>query len=153
MKAKWVADGNRHLPDTHATRVAEPGPGQRAGVDAEHSEIGMRIVADEVPAGRAPVGQRHRQLTDLVNDMTVRQHEAVRREDDARTASPLALDPHDSGADGLDGVHDCRRIRVEQFVIILLAKWTGSHSPIVGIGHGWHITRTGWGQTAWGQTP
>lgn len=145
MKAERVADGNRHLPDAHSAGVAKTSPGQRAGVDAEHSQVGMRIVADEIAASRAPVRQGHRELWGPVNDVTVRQYEAVRREDNARTASPLSLDTDDRRADCLDGADNGRRVRVEQFVIIGLAKWTGSHRPIVGIGHAPDITRTGGG--------
>jgi len=68
----------------------------------------MRVVADKVPARGVAVRLRHREVTGLVNNVTVGQHEPVWGEDDARAASAFALDPYDGRADCLDHVNDCR---------------------------------------------
>jgi hypothetical protein len=99
------------------------------------------IVTDEIAARFPPIGQRDRKLVRAVDHVTVREHEPIRREDHTRTTATPALYSNDSGGNGLDCVHDSRRIRVEQFVVVGLAEWSGGHDTILGIEVRPHITR------------
>ena len=133
VKAERVADRNRDLSDAHATRIAEARPWERARIDPQNREVGVWIVADEIAARFPPIRQRDRELVRAVDHVTVREHEPIGRENHTRTTATPALYSNDSGGNGLDRVHDSRRIRVEQFVIVGLAKWSGGPDTILGI--------------------
>jgi hypothetical protein len=68
----------------------------------------MRVIADQIAPGSPAIRQSHGELIGLVNNVAVRQDEAVGSEDDAGSATVLALNPYDGWAYRLDGMHDSR---------------------------------------------
>jgi hypothetical protein len=82
----------------------------------------MRIVSHEITTSLTTVGQRDRQLIRAMDDVTVREHETVGREDHTRATTTSALYANDSRGDGLDCVNYGRRIRIEQLIVVGLAK-------------------------------
>jgi hypothetical protein len=143
MKSERVADRDCNLSDTYTTRIAEPGPRKRARIDPENRQVGVRIVADQIAPYLATIRQRDRELVRAMDDVAVRQHKAVGREDHTRAAASPALDSNDGRGNGLNCLNDGRRIRIEQFVVVAVAKWSGGHDTILGIDVGPHITRMG----------
>jgi hypothetical protein len=100
--------------------------------DANHRKVGIRIVADDVALERLPIGKMHRQAAAVVDDVTVGEDQAVRREHEPRprslataptppplrpAASPRHIDLHHRRRDAFDRTHDRRRIRIQQLAI------------------------------------
>jgi hypothetical protein len=122
VEAERVANRNGDLSDAHAPRIAKTRPRKRARVDPENGKVGVRIVSHEITARLAAIGQRDRQLVRPMDDVTVGEHETVGREDHTRATTTSALYANDSRGDGLDCVNDGRRIRIEQLIVVGLAK-------------------------------
>ena len=98
-----IPDRDGDLPHSHASRIAEPRPRQR-GIDTQDGEVGARILADEIRAKRATVGEHHLQPRRTVDDVVICQDETVRCKDDAGAGALVAaVDIDDGGTDGLDG--------------------------------------------------
>jgi hypothetical protein len=73
----------------------------------------MRVTPNQLGADRATVRQHCRDPIAGLDDVIVREDEAVRREDDAGSAAAPGFDAHDRGADLLDRLNDGFRIRIE----------------------------------------
>ena len=102
-------------PGRKRRRVAERRGGELWRGDAQHRQVGVRIVADEIGAEHPAVGERHRDFVAAGDDVAVGQDEAVGREDESRSrpaaARRLAARPRLRGRDvhlddgGPDALH------------------------------------------------
>jgi hypothetical protein len=102
---------------------AEPAPGEVAGADLEHGEVGMRIVTDDGRRSRATVGQRHLDRGRAPRHMVVGDEIAVGGDDEARSRSLAAearrlrsfdAQVRDRGRDRGNRRGDSLRVGVEQ---------------------------------------
>jgi hypothetical protein len=86
--AERIADGDGHLSHLQGGGIAELHIGQRGGrADAQHRQVRVRIVADQVSAEAGVVVQAHRNLIGALDHVAVGQQIAVGREQKARTAA------------------------------------------------------------------
>ena len=140
IEAVWVSDGNCHLTDADVLRVAESRPWQSRAVDAKNGEVRVGIGTDAIGRQRPAVRQRDgdssvasavsRTRTVVVwsHNMTVRQDEAIRREDHTGAAAPLPFDADDGWPNLFDGMDDGIGIGVQQRAVIVLVDWViGQH--------------------------
>ena len=75
FEAEGIADGDHELPDAHLPGIAERHMGQAVAMDAQHGEIGVRIVADEIGRQRAAIHQRRHDAGGAVDHMAVGEQE------------------------------------------------------------------------------
>ena len=101
--------------------------GKLGCIDSDHSEVSVRIVADELRRTIAAIRDVHHDPGGMMDDMAVGQNEAVRRDHKSGSASGniprpvfdalLDLDVHNSRRDPRDCAYDRTRIFVEQQII------------------------------------
>src|SRR5688500_12031643 len=122
LEAVGVADGDGHLADAQAVRIAEGGGGELLGVvalDAEDGEVGGGIGADDFDLEAAAVGRDGFELAGVLDDVVVGEDVAVRGQEEAGAGAAdfegtaagahLAEDGDvddggaDAGDDGADG--------------------------------------------------
>jgi hypothetical protein len=131
LVAEWIADRDHELPDAQRRGAAERRVGEAAAGEPQHSDVSLRIVADQRGRHFAAVGQRGAQLGRAVGDVTVRQQIAVRcvehaGADAARPAARANRDTHDSRAHAVERLCDDIRIGIES------VKHAGIFAPPVG---------------------
>ena len=123
LEAIGAADRDSDLAHSDGCGIAEPAPRNVADAHLEHGEIGIRVVADDVCARGASIGQRDFDRCGACGDVTVRDEVSVRRDQESRSSallptarSPLAFDTHvrNGGRDERDRSRDGLRIRVEK---------------------------------------
>ncbi len=144
VEAVGVPDGHGDLSDADAPRIAEPRPRERRRAKTQHGKVAVNIATDDHRAERPAVRQRRGERRAAVDDVVVRQHEAVRREDYAGAAGVRCLDADHGRADRLDAVNDGLGIGVEQLDIRrLFERSAGGHGPMLAAEPGPRITQTG----------
>ena len=89
LEAVRVADRQGELADAHLLRVAQRGRDEVPGVDADHGQVGLGVVADQVGLVLAAVGQRDLEPLGPVDDVAVGQDVSARGEDESRAAPPV----------------------------------------------------------------
>ena len=122
FEAERIADRDHELPAPQPLRVAERRGRERdRRVDAHQRKVGVGIVADDARREAAPLGGHQLDARRAAHHVTVGQHQAVGRDDDARAgararriAAVPDVDAHDRRADAVDHVGDRRRIGIEQ---------------------------------------
>jgi len=117
-EAERIADRDDQLPGAQRRRIAERRVGQIRCVDAQHGQVGMRIVADQRRGKLAAVEERDPNPLRLVNHVAVGENEAVGRKNEAAAVAAAAsitdLDADDRRADALGRLRNRLRIRVER---------------------------------------
>ena len=137
LEAERVADRDRELADARRERAVDrqvrPACRSAARIDAHEREVGRRIVADDAaPSTVSPVGVRTRIASRARDDVAVRHHVAVGRDDEAgaRAAAAAALAPTsrltDRGPGALDHADHGARVRVEQVASSDSARGVGA---------------------------
>ena len=125
LESVRAADRDDDLTWPQRSRVAQHAPGQIASVGADNGDVRVAILADGATFEVPSVGQVHVDLRGVLDHMTVREDEAVGREDQAGSRShPLAAAPlrrhvqfDDRRTDEIDGADHRSRVGIEQFVI------------------------------------
>jgi hypothetical protein len=95
LEPEGITERHHQLARRQSRRVAEERGDQVAGAHAQHGEIGVRVVANQI--GRQPpaIEQCHVDAFALGHDMTVGENQPVVREDEPRAAgAPADLDIH-----------------------------------------------------------
>src|SRR5207247_9998345 len=87
LEAERIPDRDDDLTDAERRRVAQWCGDQRRGVDAQNREIGLWIIADQLRAQPASIGECHLGFGCAVGHMAVRENEAVRCERESRSVS------------------------------------------------------------------
>ncbi len=90
LQARWAANGDHELASAQAVGVAQPRGGKLFAIgrrDAQHGDIRLRVVADDLAGSIAPVGQRHLNTLGAVHHMAIGEDVAVGGEDDARASA------------------------------------------------------------------
>src|SRR5262249_28448291 len=87
LKAEWISDRDHKLTHTQILRVGQAHVSKLRRIDSNHSEIGVRIVARHLRRIFASIRQIYSNRICRVNDMTVRQNESVRRDDETRAVA------------------------------------------------------------------
>ncbi len=113
-----------------------------ARLDADHGQVGIGIVAHELPAEPLAAGEGGVDASGAVDDVAVGEDEAVRREGEPRAltghfaprpAPPLDALPHldadDGPADGLRRANDGPRIGVEDLLLLLSLQGHALRTP------------------------
>src|SRR5437773_4639308 len=123
LETERIANRYCHLPDAQAFGIGQTYMGELGCIDPDHSEISVGIVADELCRTIAAIREVHHDPGGIMDDMTVGQNEAVRRDHKSRSASGniprpsfgalLDLAVHNSGRDPRDCAYDRTRIFVE----------------------------------------
>ena len=112
FEAEGVAEGDRQLARLDRARVAEHRRDEVAARNAQHGEVGVRVVAGHDTAKAAPVEERNVDFIGAVHHVRIGEHEAVGGGDEARAAArpPAAapdVDADHGGAGAFDGArHD-----------------------------------------------
>src|SRR2546426_4368664 len=91
LKAVRVTDRDDQLPDTNPLRLAKLRRDQIRRIDSDHPEICIWIVAHQIRLVLVTVWQSHFDFLSAMNHMAVRENEAIRREDESRTAAATFL--------------------------------------------------------------
>ncbi len=139
-----VSERDRERTDAHVARVAERRRNEVARGDADDGEVGVGIVADDGTRKRAAVEQRDVERARVVDDVAVRDEEAVGREHEPRAAAAPAargdLDVDDGRTSGFDRGRDGMRVCVERVEFVALV------GNIVDHGGAQPVTRRGDGE-------
>lgn len=116
LESVRAADGDGDLSDADGIRVAQPRMGEPRGVDANHRQIRFRVFANHGGIEHQTVREPHFKFDPAVNDVAVRENEAVRRDDKTGAAASgfglgLAMgfvnaNVHHRRTDGLDHTGD-----------------------------------------------
>ena len=83
MEAVRIPYRYHDLTDAKPTRVAKPGPRQRCPGHTDDREVCVGVSADEYRRRRPPIGKRYAQRSPALDDVTVGEREAIRRENHA----------------------------------------------------------------------
>ena len=107
-----------------------------AGMNADHSQVGLGIVADLGSLVRAAVGQRDLKVLRAMDDVAVGQDVAARREDKPRAASPrlpaapglaeARLDMNNRWPHAFRRTHNGPGIGVQEFRVIVIDRVRGA---------------------------
>ena len=111
--------------DANGARIAEARPRQRCAGGKRRPndrEVGVGIAADDIGAKRSAIGQRHREARRTMDDVAVREDEAVRGEDDTGPAAALGVDLHDRRPNHVDRLNHRTRVRVEEIVVVRVVR-------------------------------
>src|SRR5207248_11490957 len=117
-----VADRYRHLPNAQAFGIGQTYMGELRCIDPHHREISVGIVADELRRTIAAIRDVHHDPGGMMDDMAVRQNEAVRRDHKSGSASAnispifdalLDLNVHNSRRDPRNCAYDRTGILIE----------------------------------------
>ena len=99
----------------------------RAGIGAQQRQIGVGIFAKQARFDHPAFAVGQAEFAPALDHMAVGQHEAVRRDDDARTDAArgpaigillLGLDPHHGGADAIGNADHGMGIGIEDRGIV-----------------------------------
>jgi hypothetical protein len=82
LKAEWVSDRDDELTRTEIRGSTELDDRKRTRTDAEQREIGVGIVPEHIRVMAASISRRHVQMLGARHHMTVRQDQAIGREDE-----------------------------------------------------------------------
>ncbi len=89
-EAERIAHRDRDLPDSQLAGFAQFDVRQRFGrADAQHREVAVGIVADEIGVELRAVRERHADLRRAVHDVAIRQQITVGREDETRAGAAV----------------------------------------------------------------
>jgi hypothetical protein len=141
LEAERVADRDRELPDHEPARVAELDRLYDRLREADHREVGRRVVAHELARDRLAVVGDRRELARAVHDVAVGEDEAVGREDEARAradrlAAPAAgvahLQLQHRRAHARDHAGHRLRVGVEQRAVVRSGSHGAPWSPSRG---------------------
>src|SRR6185369_7048981 len=92
LKTVGVADCDHQLTDTNQMRVTKTGRNQVRRVDADHREVGIRIVTDELCLESPSIHESHIDLACAMDDVAIGKNESVGRKDKSGpTACRFAL--------------------------------------------------------------
>jgi len=87
-EAERVPYGDGDLPDTQLAGFTQFDVRQRVGrADAQHREVAVRIVADEIGVEFRAVRERHADMRRAMHNVAIRQQITVGREDETRTGA------------------------------------------------------------------
>ena len=89
LESQRIADGDDHLADAQRRGITQRSRDLCGGVDPQHRQIGVRIVADESGMQPAAVGKRDVGLGSAVRNVTIREYETVGCEDESRSMALL----------------------------------------------------------------
>ena len=106
-------------------RIAERRRDQIRRGDAQHGEIRVRIVTDEVRHEIPTVRQRHADRFAPCDDVTVGENQAVGREDESR-AGAAGVHLHDGRTDHVDGRHHRANTRHDSVTVDINSLRTSS---------------------------
>jgi hypothetical protein len=94
-------------------------------MSAEHGEVGRRIASDDNRRRASSIDERDAHGLRTLNDVLVREHIPIGRDDDAGAGAtaralrvisiPADVHADDRGTDLIDGTDDRARVRVERF--------------------------------------
>ena len=118
-EAERIADRDDELPDAQPRRAPERGVRRRRRVHSDDGEIRVRIGADDAGRVGRSVAQRNLEVARATDDVRVREHVAVGREDEPRSA-PLFARARDADDGGAHLRHHARHgigVRVERRVV------------------------------------
>ena len=122
LEAVRIPDRDRELPDAHLARGPEHGRGRRSAAQANHRDIGVRIVADEIGLAARAVGERRADAARAVHHVAVGEEKPIRRKSEARAAAAAPVERDFEMRDGrryrIDRADHRDRIGVEQAAII-----------------------------------
>ncbi len=106
--AERIADGEHHVADLQRVGIAEIGRGEAlaAVLDAQHGEIGARILEDEIGVEFALVGESDLDLVRILDDVIVGDDEAGGVDDDAGAQRALDLLARAAGAAAKEAAED-----------------------------------------------
>jgi hypothetical protein len=119
LEPEWVADRRDELADAQLRRTPEDGMKMPGAAQAQHGQIGVRIVADQLGADDPAVGQRGLEHGGTGYDMAVGERVPVGRKHDARAlpdrpaVRPLPANMDDRRSGALVGADDLRGIGIE----------------------------------------
>ncbi len=124
LKTERVTNGDCDLTDAQCFRIGQPHVGKLRRINANHGEIGIRIVSDKLGARFTAVGKVDHNFARTMHDVAVGQNKTVRRDDESRAAAAArAVGPrfnvHHRRRDPVNRTDDGARIFVEQSDIIL----------------------------------
>jgi hypothetical protein len=133
MKAVWIPNRNRDLPNANRARVGQRRESQRRALDADshYRKIGMRVAADQVRACGSAIRQDRLEAARPADHVIVCEDQAVRAEDDTRAAAAIGVDAHDRRRNEIDGTCDGLGIGVEQAGIVGKGVGPREHDSIV----------------------
>ncbi len=122
LEAVRVADRDRELADAQAARRPERRGRKAARPDADHRDVGVRIIADDVRVVARAVREARADRFDPMDHVAVGQDQAVRGEHEpgaraaalAPAARLLDLEVGNGGPDALGGSNDRPGVGVEQ---------------------------------------
>ena len=129
LETVGTADGDRNLANPHGLQTAETRVNEMGRVDAQDGEVRVRIIADQGRGEHPSVRQGDFDFVGRVDDVAVRENEAIRRDDKTRSAAarvrPLvSLAPgtphanvHHGWLNFLDDARNGLGIGVEQFSV------------------------------------
>jgi len=125
LEAIRIADRDRKLPDAHRARGTQRHRRQPRGADADHRDVGVRVLADEIRVVGVPVGKARADGARAVHHVAIGEQQPVGREREARAAALAALHLHfevrHRRRDNLGGMHYRIRIGIEQGFVAALA--------------------------------
>ena len=125
LKAVRIANRDHQLAGPDLPRVAERDRWKVWGIDANHGEIRIGIVAHQAGAGSPAIGESNIDARCAVHHVAVRQNEAVRCENESGTAAPClstaermpCFDVDYRRTDGFRGSDDRARIGIQQLIV------------------------------------
>src|SRR6266700_1503097 len=87
LVAVGVANGDCQLPDAELLRIAKFGCGNTRRINTDHGKISCGIVPDQVRRQLPAIWKRYLNTRCIVDDVTIGEHQAIRRENESRSAA------------------------------------------------------------------
>jgi hypothetical protein len=119
VEAQGIADRDGDLAHADLLRIGEAQMPHVGQINAQHREVGVGIIADDLGARFATVGCLGVNRFGAMHDMAVGHDKTVRRNEEARSAAAAAmarprLDMHDGRTGLAHGRAHRARIRIEE---------------------------------------
>ena len=139
FEPKRIADGDHELPALEQLGIAEGCRRKRhRGIDADEGEVRIGIVADHPRSQSSTVNRGGVHPRGVPDDVTIGEHESVRRDNDARSGAAATLlgvrghiEAHHRRPDPLDDVDDGAGIGIEERPVI---GDNGGRAGEIGVG-------------------
>jgi hypothetical protein len=84
LESVGIANGHHQLPDADGIRVTQPGRYELWGVHAQHSHIGIRVIADQLRMLAAAIRQGHEEPGGVMHNVAIGYNKAIGRQQKAR---------------------------------------------------------------------